>query len=347
MSISVKEPSTIKPVLPRESGAQTLMSFLAVIVSYIAAFSDLHIWLEAKIDKQAGTLMDENAFTPFVWELHEEFNNRTAKAVKRSENIATYLRAKINTLSDALSKWNTQLNHKLKPDYETAEKEMKKLEDDCHQHSHRNLIIYFAMLTMLATLDFPTQIAAFEAEGNAGWLTWAICIVIAALTGLLAHFVGVTSNQKGRLWRALTLLIPLMATVLFALIAFIRLASFERLNLAEIGVTLSPRVTAVVYFLVNIGIFTTASVYSILVHKTEDLECRRAKRSAAKRFSSASAQYEDVIKRISSKESLLNDFFAKEEGLPRLLEGEKNSLQAIFHTKYQVYRKTYLRSGHY
>lgn len=319
---------------------------LALLVSRVVPFSTLHVWLEAKIDGLRNQTPADEKRSPFIRQMEEFFGKRKIKIAGRYGKIKASLQAKARTAIGVLHDLMGELKDKVRPEYDAASETLKKAVDDCTDHHHTNRVAYWLLIGFLCVVDFPTQVAAFNADGSAGWMVWGICAGIAVITGAAAHFIGVAFRREGRLTKTLAILLCLLFVVGFACIALLRMASFQQLSTIEdMGIEIPAELTALVYGVVNILILLTAIAYSCHVHEPKSETCRKKKKTAAKRYRLASKQYEGLMQAIQKWERVLNELEVRLDVLPQDEELKKAELDATFREKHQAYIKTYERTA--
>jgi hypothetical protein len=330
------------------------LSILAMLVGKIWPYCDLHLWLEAQIDARMKEPMDETGLTEFCREMRTDINLQCAEVDKMYARIAMDYETDIDTAEEELPGLTERLEVEVEPEYQRANEQMLEVKNACSTHRHTKKIIfilYLVMLVVFAVIDFPMQLAAFVMEGLVGWQTWVVCAGIAVITAVLAHVVGDLVNKDNKGWRVFAILICVGVVILFAAIAVLRMASFEYLSQKyQIDkIAASPMIAAVVYFIINLLIFTAASIFSTLIQQKwkedeKNGECRRVRKEASKRFLAASEDKEKTKKRISNAKAFLNNARHHFGGLQEEKDAQKTILGEVFNKRVRVYRKTYLRT---
>jgi hypothetical protein len=318
---------------------------LALLVGRVMPCSALHVWLEAKVDGLRRELFDNQARTPFLRQMAEFIETRKIKVSQRFAIIKADLGAKYKTLTGALVRRNDTLTSDVKPAYQEAKEYFDQAIKNCRGHYHSNRVAYWALLGVLSLVDFPTQVAAFNADGSAGWMVWTICAGVAVVTAAAAHFNGSVLRQKGVGGKTFAVLLSLIITACFAGIALYRMAKFQQLSLLEeMAVKFPPELAAAVYFAINLLIYFTAMAYSYESHEPVSEACRREKKGAAKRYNGAKKHYQMLMQQIEEMEKFWNELEARLNVLPEDEKLEKEQLDGVFRTKREAYTMTYKRA---
>ena len=151
--------------------------------------------------------------------------------------------------------------------------------------------IYAVAIFAILIAEFPLNAIAFRLFGEAEVLTWVMTASLAVTLVLCAHGLGTFLRQPHpsmaeRRWVMVLITLPVLAIVAIALIRARYLAVAAELTGLD---TLGPVVGSAAFLIINLLVYTGATMLSYLAHAPKD---RAAEERAAQKQQMAVAQQE-------------------------------------------------------
>ena len=151
--------------------------------------------------------------------------------------------------------------------------------------------IYAVAIFAILIAEFPLNAIAFRLFGEAEVLTWVMTASLAVTLVLCAHGLGTFLRQPHpsmaeRRWVMVLITLPVLAIVAIALIRARYLAVAAELTGLD---TLGPVVGSAAFLIINLLVYTGATMLSYLAHAPKD---RAAEERAAQTQQMADAQQE-------------------------------------------------------
>jgi hypothetical protein len=144
-------------------------------------------------------------------------------------------------------------------------------------------VTYAAGIAAILIAEFPLNAIAFRLFGEAEVLTWIMTASIAVTLVLCAHGLGTFLRQPHpsvaeRRWITVLVVLPILAIAAIAVIRA-RYLSYE----AELTGfdALGPIVSSAVFMVINLVVYTGATMLSYLAHAPHDVAAERAEAAAA------------------------------------------------------------------
>jgi hypothetical protein len=145
-------------------------------------------------------------------------------------------------------------------------------------------VVYLLGIIAILVAEFPLNAIAFRLFGEAEVLTWVMTASLAVTLVLCAHGLGTFLRQAHpsmaeRRWVIVLIALPILAILVIAVIRA-RYLSYE----AELTGfdSLGPVVGSAVFLVINLLVYTGATMLSYLAHAPRDVAAERAETAAVK-----------------------------------------------------------------
>jgi hypothetical protein len=205
--------------------------------------------------------------------------------------------------------------------------------------------VYAVAICAILIAEFPLNAIAFRLFGEAEVLTWVITASLAVTLVLCAHGLGTFLRQPHpsmaeRRWVLVLIALPVLAIVAIALIRARYLAVAAELTGLD---TLGPVVGSAAFLIINLLVYTGATMLSYLAHAPKD---RAAEERAAQQQRMTLAQQELTFatRRVREQEARVSRTEVASEEALRSMRARADQIIAYYRGVMASYSKANMRA---
>ena len=205
--------------------------------------------------------------------------------------------------------------------------------------------IYAVAIFAILIAEFPLNAIAFRLFGEAEVLTWVMTASLAVTLVLCAHGLGTFLRQPHpsmaeRRWVMVLITLPVLAIIAIALIRARYLAVAAELTGFD---TLGPVVGSAAFLIINLLVYTGATMLSYLAHAPKD---RAAEERAAQKQQMAVAQHELTFatRRVREQEARVSRSAVASEQALRSMRAQADQVIAYYRGLMAAYSTANMRA---
>ncbi len=205
--------------------------------------------------------------------------------------------------------------------------------------------IYAVAIFAILIAEFPLNAIAFRLFGEAEVLTWVMTASLAVTLVLCAHGLGTFLRQPHpsmaeRRWVMVLITLPVLAIIAIALIRARYLAVAAELTGLD---TLGPVVGSAAFLIINLLVYTGATMLSYLAHAPKD---RAAEERAAQKQQMAVAQQELTFatRRVREQEARVSRSAVASEQALRSMRAQADQVIAYYRGLMAAYSTANMRA---
>lgn len=212
--------------------------------------------------------------------------------------------------------------------------------------SHR---VYAVAIFAILLAEFPLNAIAFRLFGEAEVLTWVMTASLAITLVLCAHGLGtflrqVHPSMAERRWVVVLIALPVLTIVAIAVIR----ARYLTVEAGALGVkTLGPVVGSAAFLVINLLVYTGATMLSYLAHAPRDGlgdQAGKAAEKAERELTSAQGRLADASRRARTHEEQLSKGAVSSEEALGVVRARGDEVTAYYRGLMAAYCKANLRA---
>jgi hypothetical protein len=205
--------------------------------------------------------------------------------------------------------------------------------------------VYAVAITSILIAEFPLNAIAFRLFGEAEVLTWVMTASLAVTLVLCAHGLGTFLRQTHpsmaeRRWVIVLVALPVLAIIAIALIRARYLAIEEEVTGLD---TLGPVVGSAAFLIINLLVYTGATMLSYLAHAPRD-HAAEEEAAAEQRVADARRMEAEAVQRLRFHDDRLSKADVESEEALHVIRARADEVIAYHRGLMAAYCKANLRA---